>query len=81
MKVYLAWWKFYDPFDGCTGLLGIYSTLEAAEKACKLHIATNDDDTESGLVTEVEIDSCENQFNALNGYKPISEFFPSQIEE
>lgn len=65
MNIYLAWWHFHDSYEGDSGLLGIFSSFELAEKACIEYTLTNDDPDQGASVTVVQLDK--HDFEALSG--------------
>ena len=56
MNIYLAWWHFHDPYEGESGLLGVFSSFELAEKECIEYTLTSDDPDHGASVTVVEMD-------------------------
>lgn len=56
MNIYLAWWHFHDAYEGDSGLLGVFSSFELAEKECIEYTLTSDDPDHGASVTVVEMD-------------------------
>ncbi len=56
MNIYLAWWHHHDPYEGDSGLLGVFSSFELAEKECVEYTKLNDDPDQGASVTAVEMD-------------------------